>query len=298
MFPQQQFPGQGLSSPGAPRVPPGSPGNNPVNRPISSSSTPPPGPPFGAPGRPPISHPTKRFLPPVEQRKRDVACIADLAPLTENDYHDYDADDESDDSSDLGAIEGKPQSVWSNSNSPWSNLPKRWGRPTIVHSTSGRNYGWLGFSRKSIGPISGGRSDWNSLEMDPCTGRQPLQIVWRHLRAGCRRIMSIMLKRFIGSGWSGFWRNVEAKLERRGKRDSEATCDQRQIWESTRAKRWEVTIQSCQIHHPWFWFTRCPMATITFYPQPNSKPCIPMWGTGRSQLNSMTKTDAWRSHTL
>jgi len=37
MFPPQHFPGQGPSSPGAPRVPPGLPGNNPVNQPTSSN---------------------------------------------------------------------------------------------------------------------------------------------------------------------------------------------------------------------------------------------------------------------
>jgi len=47
-------PGQEPSSPGAPRVLLGLLGNNPVNRPTSSSTTPPP-------GRPPISFPTKWF---------------------------------------------------------------------------------------------------------------------------------------------------------------------------------------------------------------------------------------------
>jgi len=61
MFPPPQCPGQGPSSPGVPRVPPGPPGNHPVNRPTSSSSTPPPQPSSGTPGRQPISLPTKRF---------------------------------------------------------------------------------------------------------------------------------------------------------------------------------------------------------------------------------------------
>jgi len=107
MFPQQRFPGQGPSSPGAQRVPPGPPGNNPVNWPTSSSSAPPPGPPSGAPGRPPISLPTKRFWLPAEPRKTDVARIAELPPLPEISYDKYDADDESNDSSNLGGAEGK-----------------------------------------------------------------------------------------------------------------------------------------------------------------------------------------------
>jgi hypothetical protein len=38
-----------------------------------------------------------------------------------------------------------PKSVWSKPNYPWSNLWKWCSRPTIVCSTSGRKYGWLGF---------------------------------------------------------------------------------------------------------------------------------------------------------
>jgi len=44
------------------------------------------------------------------------------------------------------------QSACSKLNSPWRNLPKGWGRPTIVPSTSGRKYGWLCSWRRSIGP--------------------------------------------------------------------------------------------------------------------------------------------------
>jgi len=102
MNPPLQFPGQGPWSRGAPRVPPGPSGNHPVNKPTSSSLTPPPQPPSGAPGRDPISLPTKWFQPPAEPRKTDVAGIADLPPMPEMSYIEYDAADESDDSSDLG----------------------------------------------------------------------------------------------------------------------------------------------------------------------------------------------------
>jgi len=93
MFPPPLFPGQGPSSPGAPRVPPKQPGNHPVNQPTTSSSTPAPQPPSGAPGRHPISLPTNIFQPPVEQRKTDLAGIADIPPLPEMSYDEYDADD-------------------------------------------------------------------------------------------------------------------------------------------------------------------------------------------------------------
>jgi len=108
MFPLQQFPGQGLSSPGVLRMRPGQLGNDPVNRPTSSSSTLPPGPFSSAPCRPPISLPTKRFLPPAESQKADVGRNADLLPLPEISYNDYDADDESYDPLDLGGAEGTP----------------------------------------------------------------------------------------------------------------------------------------------------------------------------------------------
>jgi len=102
MFPPPQIPGQRPSSPGAPRVPPGPPENHPVNQPTSSRSNPTPEPPSGAPRRPPISLPTKHFQAPTEPWKTDAARIAELPPLLELSYNEYDADDESDDPSDLG----------------------------------------------------------------------------------------------------------------------------------------------------------------------------------------------------
>jgi len=106
MFPPQQFTGQRPSSPGAPRVPPALPGNIPVIRPTSSPSTL-----YGqllvAPGRPPISLPTKWFQPAAEPCRADVAGIADLPPIPEISYDEFDAEYERVDSSDLGGAEGK-----------------------------------------------------------------------------------------------------------------------------------------------------------------------------------------------
>jgi len=107
MFPPPHIPGQGPSSPGAPKVPPGQPENHPVNWPTLSSSNAPPEPTSSTPRRPPISLPTKRFQPQAEQRKTDVARIAELPPLPEMFYDNYDGDDGSDDTSDLGGAEGK-----------------------------------------------------------------------------------------------------------------------------------------------------------------------------------------------
>jgi len=200
MLPTQQFTGQGPSSPGAPRVPPALPGNIPVIQPTSSSSTP-YGQLPGAPGRPPMSLPTKRFQPAAEPRWTDVAGIADLPPLPEIAYDELDADYESDDSSDLGGAEGKAPTCLKQTEFSLKQFAKGWGSPTIVHSTSGRKYGWLGFSRRSISPVSRDRTIINSREMDPCAGRWRLQIFWRLSRSGCLRKTSIMLNGFGDNGW-------------------------------------------------------------------------------------------------
>jgi hypothetical protein len=103
IFPTQQFPGQGPSSPGVPRMPAALPGNIPVIRPTSSDSTPYRQHP-GAPGRPPITLQSKRFQPAAELRRTDVAGIGDLPPLPEITCHECDADAESDNTLDLGAM--------------------------------------------------------------------------------------------------------------------------------------------------------------------------------------------------
>jgi len=83
MFPPAKFPERVPWSPGTPRVLLGPPGNHPVNRPTSSSSTPPPQPPSGAPGKHPFSLPLRRFQPPVEPQTTDIQGIADSPPLPE-----------------------------------------------------------------------------------------------------------------------------------------------------------------------------------------------------------------------
>jgi hypothetical protein len=106
IFPPQQFTAHGRTSPGTPRVPPTPPQNTPVIRPTTSSSTAPEQPP-GAPGKPPSSLPTKRFLPPAELWRAELAGIAELPGLPGISFHQYDADCESDDSSDLGGADDK-----------------------------------------------------------------------------------------------------------------------------------------------------------------------------------------------
>jgi hypothetical protein len=128
-------------------------GNIPVIRPTSFSSTP-YGQLPGAPGRPPISLPTKRFKPAAEPPRTDVAGIADLPPLPEIAYDEFDADYESDDSLYLGGDEGKAPTSLKHTEFSLKQFAKKMGSPTLVHSTSGRKYGWLGYSRRSIGQLS------------------------------------------------------------------------------------------------------------------------------------------------
>jgi len=145
----------------------------------------------------------------------------------------------------------KPQSACRKLNSPCSNWPKGWGSSTLVHSTSGRRYGWLGLSRRSIGSVSWDRTVWNRCEMDPWTGRRLLQIFWGLSRPGCLWTISIMPNGFRNSGWRRFWRNVQVWFGRRGRREGEATSDWRRSRVSAQAKQREVMSQSCQIQLSW-----------------------------------------------
>jgi len=106
MFPPSQILGQGLSSPGTPRVPPGPPEIHPVNWPTSSGPNFAAEPPSSAHRRPPISLPKTRFQPPVELWKTEVVMYAESPPLPEMSYINYDIADESVDLSNLGSAEG------------------------------------------------------------------------------------------------------------------------------------------------------------------------------------------------
>jgi len=145
MFPRQQFPAQGLTSPGAPRVSPRLLGNNQVNRATSSTSTPPPGRFSGTPGRPPISLLMTRFLLPAEPWKTDVARIVDLPPLPEISYDNYYADDESDNLSDLGGAVGKPSVSLKQTEFSWKQFAKRMGQANYGAFNKWNKVWWLGF---------------------------------------------------------------------------------------------------------------------------------------------------------
>jgi len=198
----------------------------------------------------------------------------------------------------LSGCNAKPQSAWSKPNSSWSNLPKAWGSPTLVCSTSGRNYGWLGFWRRSISPLSGDRTIGNSCKIVPCTGRWELQSFWRLWQPGHRWKILIKPDGFRHSGSRCFWTNVQLRFRRRERREGGATSNRRWIWESARAPKPEVTFQSCQIQLSWLWFVECRMATMTRHPECNSKRHTQMWDTGRSWLISLNKIVAQKNHTV
>ena len=163
MFPHPQFPGQRPSSPDAPRVPPGPPGNHPVNQRTSSSLTPPPQPPSDVPGRHRISLPTKRFQLPVEPQKTDVAGIADLPPLPEMSYDEYNAADEVDDSSDLGGAEGNPPISLKQTELSLKQFAKRMGQPNFSAFNKWKKVWVAGFLKKKYRPIIRGH---NRLKQD------------------------------------------------------------------------------------------------------------------------------------
>ena len=108
MFPPLQILGPGPSSPGAQRVPPDSPGHNPVIQPISSSSTPPPGLSSGAPGRLPIRLPMQQLQLTAEPQTAELLWIGVLRKIPEFSKDGYDSKDLTNDLSDLGSAEGKP----------------------------------------------------------------------------------------------------------------------------------------------------------------------------------------------
>ena len=144
-----------------------------------------------------------------------------------------------------------PQSSWCQRNCPWSNLPKGWGSPISVPSTDGRNNGWLGFWRRSIGPLSGDRNVWNHCELGPWNGRQWWQIFCRLSRLGCHWKISNMGNGFDDSGLRWLSRNVQARFGRQGKEYGEATSDWWRTGESVQEPKREVTYQSCQIQVSW-----------------------------------------------
>jgi len=195
-------------------------------------------------------------------------------------------------------LKAKPQSAWNKRNSPWSNLPKWLSGPTLVPSTSGRKYRWLGFWRKCNSPLSGDRTVWNSFGIDTCTGRWQLQMVWWLSSHGRQRIILITPNGFGNSGLRGTWQNMLPRFGRRGRGEDEATSDLRWIRQSVRTKKRELSSQSSERQLSSLWFVECRTATMTRHPAINCTLSAQMWGTGRSWLISWNKIVAWEIHTV
>jgi len=152
MFRPQQFTGLAPASPGVPRVPPAPPGNNPVIRPTSSTSTA-AGQLPGVPGRPPSHHPMKRVQPASEPRRTDVAGIADLPSLPEISYDKYNPGNESDDSSEWGGATGNAPISSKQTEFSLKQFAKRMGQPNISTFTKWKKVweaGFLGKKHRSI----------------------------------------------------------------------------------------------------------------------------------------------------
>jgi len=166
MFNHQQVTGHGPSSPGAPRVPTAPPGNTLVIQLTSSASTA-PGQLPGAPGRHPISLPTKRFQLAVEPRRTGVAGIADLPPLPEIFYDQYDAEYESDDSSDLGWAEGNAPISLKQMESFLKQFANRMGQPNFSMFNKWKKVWVAGFLEKKHQSIILGQNCLKQLRDGP-----------------------------------------------------------------------------------------------------------------------------------
>jgi hypothetical protein len=184
LFPPQQCTAHGQSSPGALRVPPGPPQNNPVIWPTSSSSTA-PGQLPSAPGRPPIGLPTKRFLPAAEQWSTDVAGITDLPPLPNISYDQYDADYGSDDLSDFGGAKGKAPISLKQTEFSLKQFAKRMGHRNFSGFNKSKKVRVAGFLEKKYRSIIRGQHWLKQL------GDGPLH--WETAVADCLETFEICL---------------------------------------------------------------------------------------------------------
>jgi len=147
-------------------VPPALPRNNLVIRPTSFASMqygqlP------GAHGRPPISLPTKQFRPAAEPRSADVAGIADLPPLPEILYAEFNADYESNNSSDLGGTKGKAPISLKQTEFSLKQFAKRMGQPNFSMFNKRKKVLVAGFLKKKHWSIIPGQNRLNQLRDGP-----------------------------------------------------------------------------------------------------------------------------------
>jgi len=217
MFPPQEFTRHGRSSPGPPRVPAAPPGNNQS---------------FGWPLPLPllqVNFPAHLVDHPLASQQNDFSRLQYSAGLMLPGLPIWPYSQRFHMTNTMqimtvmicqtwAAPKAKLQSACSKQNSLWCNLSKGWGSPTLVHSTSGRKYGWLGVLKRSIGPLSGDRTVWNNCEINPCTGWQRLQIIRRPLKPGCDWQVSIMPHGFGDTELRWYLRTVQVRFGSQGRR--------------------------------------------------------------------------------
>jgi hypothetical protein len=119
---------------------------------ISSSSTA-PGQLPSAPGGPPISLTTKRYQPAAEPHRTDVVEIADLPPLPEISFDEYDAGYESSDWLDCGVAEGKAPINLKQMEFSLKQFAKRMGQPNLSTFNKWKKVWVAGFQEKKLQSI-------------------------------------------------------------------------------------------------------------------------------------------------
>ena len=91
-----------------------------------------------------------------------------------------------------------------------------------------------------------------------------------------------------------FW-SVKGSFSTHAKSEGEEIRNTQQIWVSIWAKKWQKTLQSCQIQYLWLWFTGCQMATITSCRTNNPKPHAQKRQIRSSWFSSSAKMQAQKS---
>jgi hypothetical protein len=78
--------------------------------------------------------------------------------LPEISHDEFNADYESDDSLDLGGAEEKAPTSLKQTEFSLKQFAKRMGQPNFSAFNKWKKYGWLGYSRRSIGPLARDRT--------------------------------------------------------------------------------------------------------------------------------------------
>jgi len=213
---------------------PAPPGNNPVNRPTSCSSTPPPESPSSTPKHPsgrhgwhPIRLPTKIFQPSVELRTTNIAAIEDLPPLPELSYNKYEAYDSCNDLLDLGGAQGNAPMSLKQTEFSLKEFAKKMEQPNYSAFNKGNKVWVARFIEKRHRSIILGQSHLKPLWDRPLNWE--LAVI--DFMALCRiwlQLKDFNIAEWIWRQWVVIvWSNVQGIIADRGKRKFQATRDRR-----------------------------------------------------------------------